>query len=112
MGDKKIAVSAYPAVVNIVARSKNISGARNLARILGRNCRSGIQSSKLVYSQGVCLSVKVKTVTAMQMLGAICEHSDAVCIGKNCEPIICEYGRVIYEENAIERLSANQQEPS
>ena len=108
LGDKKIGVCAYPAVVNIVARSKNMDTARNLARILGKNYSASIKSSRLVYSRGVCLSVKVKTVTAPQMLGAICEHSDIVCIGKNYESILCEYGSVIYEENAIERLSLNQ----
>lgn len=108
MGDKKLRIHAYPAQVNIVAKTKNLANATNIAKALDKNFGGHIKSSRLFFSQGVCLSVKVKTFTLPQMLGQICEHSDAVFIGKNYDSILCEYGSVIYENNAIERLSLNR----
>lgn len=108
MGDKKVRIHAYPAQINIVAKTKSMASATNIARALEKNFGVFIKSSRLYFSQGVCLSVKVKTFTLPQMLGQICEHSDAVYIGKNYDSILCEYGSVIYENNAIERLSTNR----
>lgn len=103
MIDKFIKISAYPAEMSLICLS---SERRALAALAERLDNKSVEKSCLVFSNGYCLGLRVKTNKILSILPFLCEYSDTVCIGRSYSEIAMEHGEVLIENDALKVLSS------
>lgn len=103
MIDKSIRISAYPAEMSLICRSREKRAVMALAsRLKG----DAVKRSCLVFLDSYCLGLSVKTSEITSILPHLCEYSDSVCIGRNYPEIAMEHGEVLIKSDALRVLSS------
>ena len=106
---KRIRLTAYPKETPLVCLAHDESSIINLAASLEKSVDRYIsQKSSLVFAGELCLGLSLRTREIPGLLPRICEHSEAVCIGKSYPELFCEHGEVLIAENALKILSSQR----
>ena len=93
MSDKaKKRLTARPKQVAVVCVTHEPEAVRCLAKSLRQN---GVEPKNLVLADGLCLGITLETDVLSKLLPRICEHSDAVCIGRFYPELFSEHGKAI-----------------
>lgn len=97
-------IRAYPKYTWVVLRQNDIKNSEDISKCLASS-KAGVISSDLSLSGGYCLSMRLRTHEAIALLPFFCEHSEGIFIGKDYHRLICEHGRMIIPQNAVEVLA-------
>lgn len=100
---KRRRLGAYPRETGVVCVAGREKSLFELCKALGKRLPPETESC-LIYSGGYCLSLRIGTRVLREVLPELCEHSDAVCIGKGYPELFCEHGSVIIRGNALSEL--------
>lgn len=100
---------AFPRETPLVCLTNNENTVINLAASLERALdKRSAEKSSLIFADGLCLGLTVRTREIPKLLPKICEHSEAVCIGKSYPELFSEHGHVLIERNALKILSSQR----
>lgn len=84
-------IKARPSELPVVCISESCQSLLNLVRGL-RRCGAKL-SGGLLYCNGFCLSFKISPAEAEKILPIVCEHSDAVCVGRFYPELLSEHSQ-------------------
>ena len=99
---------AFPRETPLVCLASDENTVRNLAESLERAVdKHSAEKSSLILAGSFCLGLKVRTREIPTLLPRICEHSEAVCIGKSYPELFSEHGHVLIAHNALKALSSH-----
>ncbi len=105
---KRRTLRAYPKSTSVICMMSGSESIKNLCRELSES--DGIEESSLIFSGGLCLGLKVRTRGLATLLPKLCEHGDAVCVGKSYPEILSEHGTVLIKSGALIKLSAKSRD--
>lgn len=105
---KRRRLIAFPREMSLVCLAGDENTVINLAESLERAIdKNSAEKSSLILAGGFCLGLKLKTREIPRLLPRICEHSEAVCIGREYPELFSEHGHVLIERNALKVLSSH-----
>lgn len=89
MASKKRRITGVrPSEVTVICFLDNTASLVNLSRRLPE---TGIRECGLSYCGKLCLSMRIETSEASRIIPAVCEHSEAVCIGRYYGELLREH---------------------
>lgn len=107
MKQERRRLDAYLSKTSVVCLARSGSDILDLAAGLDKTVEPQEKlGSRLIYAGGLCLGFSVGAQKLKTILPELCEHSDAVCIGRSYPEIFSEHGTVLIEKGAIGELSA------